>query len=116
MVKLDKKLKATTIIESMIAMIIIVICFGIGTMIFNNILSSDKHRQELKAMLYLNQEAIEIKKEKIFLDNEKQIGEWTIKSKIEKYEQTENLIKLELLAINSKGKIIAKRNELIVIE
>ena len=116
MVKLNHTLKASTLLESLIAMIIIVVCFGVATMIYSNVLDSDKQRLQLKAILVLNEEAIELKKGKTFLDSEKQNGDWVIKKIVEKYPQTENLYTISLSVIDRNGRIIATRNELIPIE
>ena len=116
MVKLNHTLKAATLMESLIAMIIIVVCFGVATMIYSNVLGSDKQRLQLKAILVLNQEAIETKKEKSFVDMEKQVGDWTIKKTLEKYPETENVYRLELTLSDKDGKVVGKRNELISIE
>lgn len=116
MAKLNHRLKASTLMESLIAMIIIVVSFGVATLIYSNVLDSDKQRLQLKAILVLNQEAIETKTEKTFLDSEKQIGDWTIKKTVEKYPQTEILYAIGLSVIDKNGKIIATRNELIPIE
>lgn len=113
MVKLEYKLKAATLIESLIAMIIIVVCLGIATVIYSNVLNSDRERVQLKAMLLLKQEAEQTKKEKSFLDSEKKEGDWTVKKEVTRYEQTENIYRLSFKIINSEGKIIAVRNELI---
>jgi len=116
MVKLNHTLKASTLLESLIAMIIIVVCFGVATMIYSNVLDSDKQRLQLKAILVLNQEAIETKIEKKFLESEKQIGDWTIRKTVEKYPQTENVYSISLSVIDRNGKVIATHNELMLIE
>lgn len=114
--RLTKKIKAATLIESLIAMIIIVVCLGAGTMIYSNVLSSDKQRLKLKAILMLNKEAEKIKKEKNFLDGELQEGDYLIKKTIKKMPETENLYSLILVASNKEGKIIGTHNELIFTE
>lgn len=116
MVKVNHQLKAATLMESLIAMIIIVVCFGVATMIYNNVLDSDKQRQQLKAILLLNKKAFQIKNEKNFVDGEEQHGEWAIKRTIEHYEQSENLYLLKLLVTDKEQNKIATRNELIIIE
>jgi Tfp pilus assembly protein PilV len=116
MVKLNYMLKASTLIESLVAMVIMVICLSIGTIIYTNVMSSDKQRMQLKALLLLNKEAIEVKAAKSFLDSEKQVGDWTIKKTIEKYDQSENLYKMSLSVIDRDKKIIFVRNELVPVE
>lgn len=113
MVGINEQLKASTLMESLIAMVIIVTCLAIGTMIYANVLASDKQRLQLKAMLILNSEALQTKSEKSFLDSEKQLDEWNIKKTVEHYEQTENLYRLTLSITDKEGKTIATRNELI---
>ena len=113
---LNKKVKAATLIESLIAMIIIVVCLGAGTMIYLNVLQSDKQRLKLKAILMLNKEADKIKKDKSFIDGEQQVGDYVVKKTIKKFSETENLYSLILVALNKEGKVIGMRNELIFTE
>jgi len=110
------RVKASTLVESLIAMVIMVVCLGVGTMIYTNVLDSDKQRNKLKAMLLIKKESMEIRSEKNFLDAEKQIGDWIIQRTVEKYDQTENIYKLALSVIDPNKKIIAVHNELILVE
>ena len=113
MAAINQKLKAATLIESLIAMIIIVMSLAIGTMIYANVLASDKQRIQLKAMFILNNEAQQTKTEKTFLDSEKKLDDWNIKKTVNRYDQTENLYRLTVSISDKDGKIIASRNELI---
>ncbi len=116
MVTLTHKLKAGTLMESLIAMIIIVVCLSISAIIYTNVLDSDKQYLKLKASQLLNQEALAAKSKKDFLDSEFKTGDWTIKKKFEVYEQTQNLLKMSLTAINSNNSTVIERNELILLE
>jgi hypothetical protein len=116
MVKMKAKLKAATILESMVAMTIIVVCLGIGTMIFVNILNNDRDRLSLKATLLLNNESLKTKKEKFFIDGEEKEEGFTIKKTFVKYSETENLLQMSLKAFDENGKLIIERKELIIIE
>jgi Tfp pilus assembly protein PilE len=116
MVKLDHPLKASTLMESLIAMVILVVCLGIGTMIYTNVLNSDMERKQLHAALLANTEAIAIKSEKNYLDAEWQIDNWTIKKTVEKYNETENLFLLSIVVLDRDHKIISVRRELILVE
>lgn len=116
MVKLNSKLKASTLMESLIAMVIMVVCLGVGTMIYTNVLDSDKQRNQLKALLIINEETNKVKAEKTYLDDEKQAGDWTIKRTVEKYEQTDNLYQLTFSVFDRDKKMIAVQHELIPVE
>lgn len=116
MAKLNQKIKAATLMESLIAMVIIVLCLGVGTMIYTNVLNSDKQRLQLKAIGALNRLAEQVKAEKNYLDSEAQLNGWNIKKTVNKYNQTENLYQLSITAFDTAGHFIAIRNELITIE
>ncbi len=116
MEKLGLKLKAGTLIESLVAMVIIIVCLGVGTMIYSNVLNSDKQRFKFKAILMLNKEAEQIKMEKNFIDVEKMIGDYMIRKIIMKISQSENLYRLSLIVFDKSGKPIGVRNELIFTE
>lgn len=116
MAKLNRKIKAATLIESLIAMVIIVLSLGVGTMIYVNVLNSDKQRLQLKAIGVLNRMAEQAKMEKNYLDAEQQLEGWNIKKTVDKYDQTENLYQLSITAFDTAGHLIAIRNELITVE
>ncbi len=113
---LKHKIKAATLMESLIAMVIIVLCLGVGTMIYTNVLNSDKQRIQLKAIGLLNRMAEHAKIEKNYLDSEQRLDDWNLKKTVEKYDQTENLYRLSIAAFDTTGHLIAIRNELITVE
>lgn len=115
MAGLNHTFKGSTLVESLIAMIILVVCLGVGTMIYTTVLSSDKERKELHASLLADDEAIRIKSEKKYLDTEHPAGEWLLKSTIEKYDQTENAFLLSIAVLDAQKKIILIRRELIFV-
>jgi len=114
MVKLNSSLKASTLMESLVAMVIIVVSLGVGTMIYSNVLNSDKQVLQLKATCILDQQAAQTKTEKSFLDDEKLLGNWKIKKKVDLYDQTKNLYQLTFSAFDGNGQLIAIRKELII--
>jgi len=115
MVKLiNHTLKAATIIESIVAMVIITSCLGFATLIYSNVMNSDKQRLEMSAGLLLENVAQQTKKEKSFVDSETQEGIWKIKKTVERYKEAENCYLLQLIARNADGKFIKTRNELII--
>lgn len=116
MAGLNHQLKASTLVESLIAMVILVVCLGIGTMVFTNVLNSDRDRKELHATLLANEEALKIKSEKNFLDAEEKAGDWTLKKTVQKYQETENLFLLSIAVLDKDRKIIVVRRELIIVE
>lgn len=111
---LTLKLKGSTLVESLISMIVITLCFCIGTMICMNVLQSDHDRLHLKAVSLLNEESLRIKKEKEFIDFEKKVSDdWTITSHIEKYPGTQNAFLMKLGVFDKNGKNISYMSEII---
>jgi Tfp pilus assembly protein PilV len=116
MAELDFRLKASTLMESLIAMVILVLCLGIATMIYSTVLTSDRERKQLTASMIANEEVIRVKAEKDFLDSEYEVNGYIIKKEVEKYEQTENLYLLSIVVLNAERKTIYTRKELLIIE
>lgn len=110
----NHKLKGSTLIESLIAMIIIVLSIGISAMIYSSILSSDKEFIRLKANKLIDVEAIKTKAQKLLIDSEIKINELIIQKKISLYNETENLYCISFVATDVNGNTIATRNELII--
>ena len=100
--------------ESIVAMVVIMVSLGIAMMIYVNVMSSDKQQTRLKIMLILNNEAKQAQLEKNFIDSEKEISNFVIKKEVVLYGGTENLYHLKLTALDKEGKFIASRNELII--
>ncbi len=101
--------------ESLIAMVILVVCLGIGTMIYTNVLSSDQERKQLHAALLEKEEAARTKSEKNYLDKEYQSGDYTVKKLVEKYEQTEDLFLLSISVLDRDKKLVSIWRELIIV-
>ncbi len=102
--------------ESLIAMIIIIICISISAVIYTNVLESDKQYLKLKGRQLLNHIAINAKSKKEYLDSELKSDDWTITKKLQVYEQSTNLFQLSLTAKKNNSNIVIEHNELIVIE
>ena len=113
-VLINSKLQASTLIESLIAMIIIVLSIGISAMIYSSILSSDKEFIKLKANKLIDAECVKTKTQQLFVDSEVKIDEFVIEKKISLYNDTENLYQISFMATDVNGNTIAIRNELII--
>ena len=118
MALLNQKLKAATLVEALMALVIVMICFVIGSMIYVNVINSDNNRQEIKANLILNETALKTKEEKKFIDEKIEIGNENliIQKTVILYKNIENLNLLTLIASDKKGRVIAQRKELIAIQ
>lgn len=116
MVVLSKKLKAGTILETMVALTIVMISFGIALMIFNNVNKSNSNFLKIKASIMLNEAAKNATQEKLYIDNSFEQDGISITQKIENFDNLSDIKLLYLEARNKEGKVIAERKELILVD
>ena len=107
---------ASTLIEVMVAMIIVMISFGIAMVIYINVTRSDNQVQKLRAQLLLNETAIKTKIENSFVDATMEVESISIIKTIDSYEGSSILNLLLLEAFDIDGKKIAERKELVIIK
>jgi hypothetical protein len=107
------KLKAATLVESLAAMAVVLVSCGIATMIFVNVMRSGNERKKLRAHLMLNEAAIKTKRERLFLDEEIRGEMIIIHKSVASYNDQPDLVQLLLTAVDSEGKIIESRKEII---
>lgn len=106
-------LKAFTIVESIVAMVIILISFGTGMMIYLNVMTSEKLVSKTQAYLKLEQELKKVKTQKIFIDETKELNELFIVKKIKDSPLSESVIEIHLTAFNYKKEKLAEISAII---
>ena len=107
------KIKGSSILEVTTAMVLVGIIFIISTMIYFNLITSNKSRRQLKAEQLLNHLVQENIANKQFLDGQYSYGTFTIYQQVESYKQNKNLFWFRLEARDADGKIIADYNQLV---
>lgn len=107
------KLKASTIIESITAMVIIGIVFIVGMMVFEQMLRSNPAPLKLRTKLAIDQIVQNTKGDDFFIDEEFEGKGFTIQKKVKVYKDYENLYELDLLAIDQEGKEFLRVKQLI---
>lgn len=107
------KFKGAVLLESMIAMIIVMLCFGLGVMIFTNVTSGSRNSLAILARARINTEEIRTKEEKRYIDEDIFCGEFTIKKRITPYLSYDKIFLLQYSAVMPDHKILAGTHELI---
>jgi hypothetical protein len=116
---LKTKLAAFTIVESIAAMIIIMISFSVVIMVYLNLLQTDAFPLKTKANNILNTVWIEIQQESLYLDQITYIDGFQIKKEVKPYNNTNNalgsttLYQVILSAFSPNQEKIAVHNHLI---
>jgi hypothetical protein len=113
MAGLNRKLNGYVLLESMMAMVVVMLCFGIGMMICGNVISGSRGALHVRARIALEQEAKRLQAEDRLLDGEAATGEFRMVHRITPVESSPGIYELKLLAITPDGKQIAEYHELI---
>ena len=107
------KLKGYVLLESMIAMILVMMCFGFSVMIYNTVITGARSKLKVLARISLENEAIKSRKENRQLDETITRNEFRIEKRVIPFKKSENLFQLHYTAITPDGILLAEYNEII---
>lgn len=113
---MTKKIKGATLIESLIAMVIVMLCFGIATTVYVNVISSQNQFQQFKSEVLLKRIASETKDGYLFLDEKIIMDEIVVQKTIIQYGGMKHLVQIKLQAYNNAEKLLSEYNELVAIQ
>lgn len=105
------KLKASTLMESLVAMVLIMFTMCIGGMIYGNVLSGSDNGPKVKAQFLL--ERYEIRKGTNVRNTKEEVGDMIVQLTMEKYKDSGTIYMVKLTARDMNGKILAERKELV---
>ena len=114
--KLLIKIKASTLVEAIIAMLIVTIAFSLALMLMLNISKNSNNSLKIKAYILANDIMVKTKSEKLYFDQEFDYGNITIKKTVIEYENNEELFQLNVSAFDSRNHKLFEQNELLIIE
>lgn len=107
------KLKGYVLLESMIAMILVMMCFGFSVTIYNTVVTSPGNKLKVLARICLENEAIQSKKEKRFIDEKIAYEEFNVQKQITPFGGSEQTFLLHYSAITPGGILLAEYKEII---
>jgi len=107
------KIKAATLIEVLVAMVILLVVFAIAMMVFKNINTSYSPKHDLLAYLKLEETVQQTKDDLSFIDEEFETENMRIIKKVYDYTQGENLFVLEIVVMDKTGRILNERKEIL---
>lgn len=116
MVKLNHKIKASGLLETLIAIVLIVVSFGVASMILINLLQSDNGRVKLHAAIELESMMSETLKTSDFIDETEERNHLKMIKTIEAYKGSASLYQLTITAKNEKDETLGQIKRLIIID
>ncbi len=108
------RFRAFTLAEAIIAIVIIMVCFGLSTMIYINILRSDNRVERSKAFMETKRNAIQTNTDSRYFDEEILTDSLRIRKTIEAYQNDPVLKILTIEAFNEKGKKLSSYKQIIL--
>lgn len=101
------------LLETLIAMVIVMTCFGVGISIYANVTNADNTRLRLRASLLLQQLAAETERDKSFISTTSEAEPLRIVKIISPWNANPAVQQLQLEAWDADGNKIAELTELI---
>ena len=114
MVKLATKIKAFSLLEAMVSMVIVMLVFGLSGMITVNITNSGMSREKQNAYMLVQSLRNETIKEQRFIDESIKVNDILIEKTIFDYPKNETLKVLLVEAFKGENKL-SESKELIVL-
>ena len=113
---LKTKIKASILVETIVAMLLITISFTMAFMVILNVSKNSNNSLKTKAYILSNDVLVKTKSEKQYFDQDFVFGNITVKRTITEYENNEELFQLNLSTFDYRNHKLFEQNELIIIE
>ena len=113
---MNSKLKASTLIETIIAMVIILIVFGIIMNFYSGQIKSFNNSSKIKAYYILNKVSSNDLNKKSFSDEEFRIESFLIRRTIISYNNKESLYLLNYECLDTNQNILLQRKKVVLIK
>jgi hypothetical protein len=114
---IDTRVKASTLIETIFAMLVIMLSFSIAITIFSRLITNNTSNQQLKANSIIGSEIETIKRSKSFFDQRKIVeNNWTLSISFELFENSSDRLVLTAVVQDSTSKVIDQQKEIVYLE
>jgi competence protein ComGF len=113
MAELKKMVKASTLIETIVAMVIIMICSGIGLSLFSNISQNVNDELRIEAAIRVNSMAVETKLNKEFTETTLESDNLRLERSFQVYPGKKQIEVLVIDAYSLTGRKVCGYRELI---
>lgn len=110
---LDRRVKASTVLEVIVSMVIIIVVFGTAMMIYANVSRMSVSAQKIKAQGILNQVMKNMKDVGPGSNQESIIDGFTVERSVKYYNENDKLFEVDLMAYDENKQLLAEIHELI---
>jgi len=108
------KVKASTILEVLISMIIIILVFGVAMMIYSNVTRLSLSVKKIHAQAVLQEMMRNIEQSKENISQSVVSGDFTIEQSVKSYNDNANLVGVSLTAYDDNHQEVAELRKVII--
>ena len=112
--KIPSKVAASTILEVLIAMVMIMVVFTIAMMIYANVMKASLSVKKIQAAAILNEAMQAVEKNKNPSSDSFTAGDLKIDQTVKPYSNEKNLLEIDLTAYDPNGDKITELHKLII--
>lgn len=112
--KIRSKVQASTILEVVISMIVIIAVFGIALMIFSNVTRLSLSAKKLKAEAILQDRLLKLERSGNNIDETIAVDAFRVEQQITAYNDSSNLSQVHLSAYDDNNDIVAELQKVII--
>lgn len=111
--KLNKRVKASTILEVIVSMVVIVLVFGIAMMIFANVTRTSLSVKKTKALAILNHVMSIAEMNQQNITQTISVDDFRIEQEVKPYGENANLIDIHLTAYDQNQQKVAELEKIL---
>ena len=109
-----QRLAGSSVIEVIVAMVLIVIVFGLGLMIYTNVIKFSLSTKKIKAGFIVQQLLIKEESNTQITDQHLQAGEFTITEQVSEFNNNDKLLSVHITAFDSNNEQVAEVQKIIL--
>jgi Tfp pilus assembly protein PilV len=114
-IKFDKRLKGSTLLEALIAMVLLLICIIVSAGVINNIVQSADSADKLRAELLLSKWMSDTRYNSQFVDEETTSADLKLTKKVTRLTGYDDMVYIRLVATNKEARVVGEKKMLIKI-
>ncbi|HTC00444.1 MAG TPA: hypothetical protein VK705_07160 [Ferruginibacter sp.] len=107
------RLRGNTILETIVALVIIITIFGTATTLFVKVAASSTSMQKLTAENILKTYAIKTEEQKLFFTDEEEINGYRVKREVTAMDNLKNMTMIHFYIFDQNNKLLSDWQQLI---
>jgi Tfp pilus assembly protein PilV len=112
-IKLNARAKASTILEVIVSMVVIIVVFGIAMMIYSNVLRTSVSAKKIRAQAILNQTMQKAEDNPQSVTQSLTVDDFRVEQEIKPYSTNSNLTDIHLTAYDQNQQKVAELEKVI---